>query len=170
MMLKWFGAAVIIVGCGGFGLSMAASVKRECRQLIQLVHILDFFESELQYHLTSLPELCRLAAHESSGSIRNLFETLSVTLSSQTHPDARSCMYDTLKNQEIFTGRVYKHLQQLGKSLGRFDLNGQIQGIRTIRKVCESDIEILRRNKDIRTRSYQTLSLCAGAALVILFV
>ena len=59
---------------------------------------------------------------------------------------------------------------QLGDSLGRFDLSGQIQGLASVQKRAEFELEQLRRNQDVRLRSYQTLGLCAGAALVVLFL
>ena len=60
--------------------------------------------------------------------------------------------------------------QQLGKSLGRFDLNGQLQGIEQVRAHCRRELSSLENGRDQRIRGYQTLGVCAGAALAILFV
>jgi hypothetical protein len=58
----------------------------------------------------------------------------------------------------------------LGTSLGRYDLQGQLNGIESVRIRCRSDLEELERNRDVRLRSYQRLGLCAGCALAILFL
>ena len=58
----------------------------------------------------------------------------------------------------------------LGASLGRFDLQGQLQGIESVRAQCRKDLAELEDNRDQRLRSYQTLGLCAGCALAILFL
>lgn len=170
MIIKWFGAALIVTGCGGFGVSMAAAARQEERQLVQLLHALELMESELQYRLTPLPELCAMAARETGGCMSRLFRQLSDLMARCSHSDVRSCMHDALGSQEGLSRRIRRHLQYLGKSLGRFDLPGQLQGIRAVRNACEADVQALRSNREVRLRSYQTLSLCAGAALVILFV
>ena len=61
-------------------------------------------------------------------------------------------------------------LRQLGQTLGCFDLAGQIQGLKSVQDVCRRELARLEHNRDARLRSYQTLGLCAGTALVILFV
>jgi len=62
------------------------------------------------------------------------------------------------------------HLDLLGSSLGRFDLKGQLSGLESVRNTCRKTLEEMNRNRDNRLRSYQTLGLCCGAALVILFI
>ena len=61
-------------------------------------------------------------------------------------------------------------LRLLGQTLGNFDLPGQLQGLKSSQDVCRRELARLEHNRDARLRSYQTLGLCAGAALVILFV
>ena len=61
-------------------------------------------------------------------------------------------------------------LQNLGNSLGRFDLSGQLKGLEGVRQECRGKLTRLMGNQEVRLRSYQTLGLCAGAALVILLM
>ena len=56
------------------------------------------------------------------------------------------------------------------QNLGKFDMSGQLRGLENARNVCRENLELLMYNKDRRLRSYQTLGLCAGAAVAILFV
>ena len=65
---------------------------------------------------------------------------------------------------------VGKLLKELGKTLGRFDLPGQLRGIEGVRRSSRKALDQLERNRDVRLRSYQTLGLCAGAALAILLI
>lgn len=170
MTIRGIGAVLIIASCGGFGYSMAAGIRQQEKLLHQLIQILQVMESELQYRLTSLPELCRTASGECVGPLCELFHTLAENLALQEHPDAAVCMDSALQCCENLPGRLKRHLRYLGKSLGRFDLNGQLEGLRRVRSGCESDLTVLAQNRDQRVRSYQTLSLCAGTALAILFV
>lgn len=170
MHIKWLGACLILLGCGGCGCSIAASARREERLLTQLGRILDFMEWELEYRLTPLPELCALAAEETGGVLREVFLSLSQKLTQQYAPSAGSCMGEVLQQTSRLPGRIRKHLAYLGRSLGRFDLPGQLNGIRAVRKACREDLTRLHQNWEVRLRSYQTLGICAGAALVILFI
>jgi stage III sporulation protein AB len=61
-------------------------------------------------------------------------------------------------------------LSLLGESLGKFDLSGQLRGLEGIRSECHRRLDALSENQEVRLRSYKTLGLCAGAALVILFI
>lgn len=170
MNLKFIGAAFIIAGCGGVGFSMAATHRREEKALRQLIRALDYMGCELQYRLTPLPELCRCAASESGGAVSQALLYLAVELESQVAPDAASCMNVALSRTRGLPQRARKNLQLLGSSLGKFDLQGQLTGLEAARKQCRRELEELSRDRDVRLRSYQTLGLCAGSALAILFL
>lgn len=170
MTAKWMGAAFIIFGCGGFGFSLAAGKRKEERILKQLIRILNYLECELQYHLTPLPQLCRQAGKEAGGTVRAVFLQMAEELDAKTFPDAASCMESALFFNVDIPYYIREIFYQLGRMLGYFDLPGQIKSLHAIQETCEWELCRLRKNRDERLRSYQTLGLCAGAALVILFI
>lgn len=170
MSIKIFGALCIILACGGMGYSMAAAHRREENDLRQLIGVLDFMGCELQYRLTPLPELCRCAAMEVNGSVGQVLQNLTQELEAQVSPDASSCMRAVVEKFSKLPASVRKNLLTLGASLGRFDLQGQLKGLEGVRVQCRNDLDALEKNRDVRLRSYQTLGLCAGCALAILFL
>lgn len=170
MSIKWFGAALILAGCGGVGLTMAAGVRQQVNLLSDLNRLLDFLEAELQYRLTTLPELASQAAQECSGILRKVFTEYAEKLRRNDSADAASCMDKVLECHADLPVRIRKHLKHLGHSLGRYDLPGQLRGLQAVRNACMNDLTKIQTNCDVRQRSYQTLALCAGTALVILFV
>lgn len=170
MNYKLLGAVFIIAGCGGFGSSLVITHKKSETVLRQLIAALDYMECELQYRLTPLPELCRQTAAESSGRIREVFISLSEELENQVSPEVKSCMNAALCQVRELPDRAKKELLELGQTLGRFDLPGQLKGLEAIRRNCRSELDELSKNREVRLRSYQTLGLCAGAALAILFL
>lgn len=169
MNLKLIGTLIIIVGCGGFGFRLATTHRRVEKELRQFLIALDQMQCELEYRLTPLPELCRLAGETSSGGVRKLFITLCRELESQIAPDAQCCMNAAVAASDL--PPVLKNLfWELGKTLGRFDLTGQLRGLEAVRKDTNLALDKLTKNQDVRLRSYQTLGLCAGAALAILLL
>lgn len=169
-MFKLLGSILVIGGCGGVGFMLALSHKRTEMVLRQLLSALDFMECELQYRLTPLPELCRQTAAESKGWVGDIFLALADELDNQISPEVKSCMNAALAKSRELPEQAKIAMTELGQTLGRFDLPGQIKGIENVRQICRQGLDTLSSNRDQRIRSYQTLSLCAGAALAILFI
>lgn len=170
MRYRWIGAVLIIGSCGGCGFSIAAGKRKEEQLLCQLLHILQLMEAELRYRLMPLPELCNLIAQESCGILRSVFLSLYRELTYRKLPDAGSCMAAVLQSTGEIPVTIRRVLSHLGHSLGRFDLEGQLQGIQSVRKRCEHLLETIQKNRDERLRSYQTLGICAGMALAIVLI
>ena len=170
MGYKWIGALLIIGSCSGCGFAIAAGKRREQLLLSQLLDVLRFLENELQYRLTDLPELCRLAAANTGGDLGRVFAHLNRELNSRTLPDAGSCMYAAIQHTGDIPARVRRLLVQLGNGLGQFDLPGQLSAIRAAGKRCGESLEAVRKNREERLRSYQTLGVCAGAALAVILI
>lgn len=170
MTVKLIGALCIVIACGGAGYTMAAAHRREENGLRQLIGVLDFMGCELQYRLTPLPELFRFAAGEVHGALGQILLVLTEAMETRQSDDASECMRLALEKGNRLSPRVRKNLVALGTTLGRFDLPGQMQGIESVRQQCRRELDELEQNRDVRLRSYQTLGLCAGFALAILFL
>lgn len=170
MGYKWVGAILIIVSCGGCGFSIAAGKRREEKLHCQLLDMLQFMENELQYRLTALPELCQMAAANTRGDLSNVFSNLHRELETRKLPDAGSCMYAAIRQSGEIPARIRRLLILLGNSLGQFDLPGQIDGIRSVRRRCTDSLESIRKNREQQLRCFQTLGVCAGAALAVVLI
>lgn len=170
MSYKWIGAIFILTGCGGFGLSMVCQQRHQEKLLGQFLEVVNFMAWELSYHLTPLPELCRQAAGEVGGSLRGVLLSLCRELDTKASPEVSGCMKKALADHRELTGPVRRLLFQLGRTLGRFDLPGQLQGLEALAASCRREQQKQQKNREDKLRSCQTLCLCAGAALVILFM
>ena len=170
MNIKWIGAILIIAGSGGFGFLMAWNYKRELESLRQLVRALEYMESDLEYRLTTLSELSKKTAEILTGSLQRLFLNFAKELDGQVAPDAEFCMTVALNNTPELPKRTVEYLTALGQSLGVFDLQGQLRGLESVRSSCMSTITQMEQQRPQRVRSYETLGLCAGAALAILLI
>ena len=168
-MIRLLGAVLLAAGCGGFGFSLAAAHRREISMLRKLIQALQEMEWELKYRMPVLSGLCKIAADTSGGMIREVFRELEEKLNNREVYDISACM-NAVMNQKDLPRSVRRNLKQLGSSLGRYDLEGQLQGLETIRRQCRKDLKKLEENSGQRLRNYQTLGLCAGAALVILLI
>lgn len=170
MPLKWIGAILVVAGCGGLGFSLAMNYRREEKTLRQLLNILEFMECELEFRLSALPQLCREGAEHASGSVRQIFLALAEELEMQVCPDAVCCMDMALRKAKELPASARKLMLLLGQSLGRFDLKGQLSELASVKAACREALDELLCHRETRIRNYQTLGLCAGAALAILLI
>ena len=169
-MLKWIGAILILASCGGFGFSLSAAHAREETALLQVIDALEYMRSELQYRMTPLPELCALAGNQNRSAVGQVLLMLARELECKISPDAEQCMLIALDSEGEMPRRAREAFRMLGTTLGRFDAEGQLRGLESVEGFCRQELRKLSENRDIRLRGYQTLGLCAGAALVILFI
>ena len=169
MMLQYIGAILVICACGGYGFLLAANYRREEKYLKQFLDAVHFMECELEYNLTSLPQLCAEAGQKAGGKVGAVFAAFSEQLALQKYSEPAACMEIALKESAL-TGNIAELFTFLGRSVGRFDLDGQRKGLQQIQNECSCLLTKMQENRDVRIRNYQTLGLCAGAALAILFI
>ncbi len=170
MTIKILGVILVISACGSVGFRIAANHRAEERALRNLIGILDFMECELRYRLTPLPVLCRRVGAEFPSVPGNFFTALASEMDSQRTSNMNLCVACALDTQRKIPATTRRIVSQLGNTIGRFDLEGQLKGLDAIRNECKRNLSILSDDRDVRLRSYQTLSLCAGASLAILLI
>lgn len=169
MIQKWIGAALVFAGCSSVGFLMAAGYRREEKLLMQTKRFLEKLECELSCRVSTLPQLCHMA-FDCGDPIRSLYTKLEEELDRQVMPDVNSCMQAAIRKQPQLPASVRSIHEQLGMTLGQFDLQGQLQQIGAVRAICEDNLSRIRDHRDEKLKSYQTLGLCAGAALALLFL
>lgn len=169
MTRRIIGAVLLMAGCGGFAVALAAHNARQKQLLRQLMRIVNEMEWELKFRLTPLPELCIHSAETVHGELKKVFVEFGNRLNRGWEGDVSGCMNALAANPEIPV-RVRNCLRELGGCLGRFDLETQLEGLKTVKEKIRHELEALNENGKERIRSYQTLALCAGAALAILLI
>ena len=168
-MIRLTGTVLIVAGCMGFGYSLGAAHRTEEKLIRNLRTALQEMQWELNYRMTQLPELCDIASVAAGGQVGDLLKTLAGKLHRREVEDISGTV-NALLNQRLFPRRVRRNLRQLGASLGRFDLEGQLQGLEAVRQQCCADLKELEESREQRLRCYQTLAVCGGIALAILLI
>ena len=170
MNYKLIGAMCVILACGGVGFMMATQYVMQIRALADTIAVINYMESEIQYRCTPLPALCRQAAAQVSGRLHLVFAGLADELEAQVAPNVELCMISVLDKLNITCESIREILLRLSYNLGNFDMVGQLKALENARNLCREDLKQLQQGKRERIRSYQTLGLCAGAAIAILLV
>lgn len=169
MSIRIIGVCFVAVACSFLGFKLASDFRFEMKALRDLINILNYMECELHFRLTPLPQLCRISA-EHGKSLKCVFLSFAREMEHQASPDTAKCMETAILQNADLTDAVKPYLLEFGSSCGKFDLEGQLSGIDAVRKKCSKNLKELEKDKDMRIRNYQTLGLCAGAALAILLL
>ena len=169
-MLKIIGAAFVVLSCGFVGFGIARNYKQTIYELEQLLLALEFMQTQMQYQKTPLPLLCQKTAENTLGKVSKAFLAFANELDKYVSADPSVCMTKS-------TDRLWESLPEmrvlfmhLGRVLGKFDLEGQQKGIAAVHSEAKAKLDSLLLNGESRMRGYQTLGLCAGAAVAILLL
>ena len=168
MMGKWIGAMMIVAGCAGIGLSLAANEKRRAFYLRLLLQKLERMEQELSSHILALPNL--FAVVKSEDPLGMLFAAMARLLEEKAYPSAQDCMEAALLEQSGIPVDVKDILRRLGSGLGLLDLDGQRRQLQIVIEECRRSLDTLMDGQALRLKNYCTLSLCCGAALAVLLI
>ena len=168
MIFKVLGALLIIAGCGGCGLAKCRLHRKDVYAIREFIKALEYMECELQCRLTPLPSLCRNVISICDSPIREVFETLSEELDNQICPNAELCLEAALLKCVSLPKCIRKGVSALGKTLGVFDVEGQMKELQSVRNEYTKMLSSYTDNEDNRMRSYQTIGLCAGIAIAII--
>ena len=170
MNVKLIGSVLIVISCAFVGFQMAAMHRRETNTIKQIITVMEYMEAELIYRHTPLPELCSSAAERSSGMLRDIFMSFSKAFTDHTSSNGENCVKEVLDQFTQFPEVCKKLLLQFGGTVGIFDLNGQVDALKAVKQECHRQLAVRQENQEIRLRSYQTLGICAGAALAIILI
>lgn len=170
MIYRLIGAALIVLSCSAMGFCMAASHKREVRLLQGFLTSVQYMKSELQYRCIPLPELCSKTALVSDDIVAQFFSLLSKNLITQVYSNPVDCAQSAIKQLKNAPATLTSVMQTFSGHLGMFNLEGQVRALERTANETQDALKKLSQDQEVRMRSYQTLGICAGAALAILLV
>lgn len=169
MMIRVLGAVCTLLAGSCYAITIGKEHRKKEGYYEQLLLILEHFVWELQTNMAPLPVCCAAAAHCARGEMAVLFDCLSQKLEKGEVNSAAQCMAECVAQQDL-PPQLTQRLLQLGDTLGRYDLSGQIGGIQSISQLCMRDLQALTAARGKSLKSCQALGLCTGAAVAILLL
>lgn len=170
MLIKVLGAICIIAACGSVGFQLSATHKKIERNMRMLISGIAYIQRELEYRMSPLPEILLQAEKQCDGVVGSFFRLLSQELEKQSSANISYCVDLVIGQLRDVPEAVKKGMLLLGKSLGQFDLDGQMKALESVQNECDEILTALTANRDVRLRNYQTIALCAGVAIAIIFI
>jgi stage III sporulation protein AB len=171
-MIRLLGAALVLGGSTAIGLLTAAQLRRRAQVIAALLGMLDRMESELSFRLTPLPlllsRLSEAAGKPLAAALQLCRDRLRET---ERQPFAEIWREALARNAALPLGEEErKSLEELGRMLGRYELEGQLLAIRSARASLERCLSRAEGERDRLGRLFGVLGVSAGAVLVLLLL
>ena len=125
---------------------------------------------ELEYRLTPLPQICVGAADMTYGILQKVFRLLARELEAQVSPNARCCLQIVLQEIPDIPAKLKVLLLDFSDTLGCYALDGQVLQLNRVKQESVRLQNKMREESNECIRRYQTLGVCAGIGLAILFI
>lgn len=166
--MKIAGVLFIVISAGSVGFRIAAGLKNRCKSLRQLYNAMQQLYHELAFCATPLPQVFALLAASCAEEHKKIFEQVSAEMEQNRWMTPRSAMERSLKlYPNEFVGEI---LLELAGKLGKYDVQAQLLGIEDAKHQMEEMLGNLEEERRLKSKTYKTLSICAGLAAAILLI
>lgn len=171
-MIKLLGIVLILISTFSTGMAMVGGVRATLDQTRALQSLLQLMHSEIQCHMTPLPDIFAQGAKTISGPIGELCGKIANAFQKG---DPQTFYYAIQSS----IGAVPKLLLprsaqgvflELAKSLGRYDLDSQLTAITHAQERLERICITLESEREGRCRSYGAVCACAGLCFLIIVI
>ena len=164
------GALLVVGGFTYIGLLSSYSLKSTILLLEEYICILDNLICEMEFQRTPLPVLCRSVVRNRCSRLHDVFNHLADEMDAQTSPNVSTCVRTVLDRSGELPAAVREMLCRLGESLGRFDVEGEISNLQSLRSEAIDRLNTMRLTQKEKGKTNQTLWVCAGALAAVLMM
>ena len=171
-MIRLFGASLVVLAASAAGFGFAKNVRLQCAQLDALSWALETMAGEMSARLTPLPEIFLLLGSGGQRDVSLFFKTAAMALTTPpgcTVPVAFKRGFAAAMNFRPGEQAV-QALYALSAGLGRFELERQLAAIEQAKAAVTRALLSLQAQKQVRTRCYGTIGVCAGLALAVILL
>lgn len=170
-MLRMLGGLLIMAGALWCGVSAVECLRRRARTLVELRASLVWLAEELTFRLTPLPKLLEHLSRDRQGSVGLFYQETLAGLGRDPEGGLRESWRRAMVLQLDFLKEDERQvLVEVGQTLGRYDAQAQAQVLNQaagrLETIHAQAVEDARR----LGRVYTSLSLAAGAALVLVLL
>lgn len=170
--MKIAGIIFILGAFGSVGLRIAASLRKRCRILQQLLAALRTMRNEIACCGTPLPQVFALMAVSADGSIARVFSSIAKLMDKRRWITPHNAMEQALKEEPQLQGdsEICELLMSLAVGLGKYDRSSQLQILDKAKGELELLLQAAKQECSVRSKTYEVLGICAGISVTILLI
>lgn len=169
--MRTLGICLVVLACVGFGLSLCMARQRRIRVLRELEKALGILAGELGTSVRATGALCTLLAENCAGEVGAFFQGVVSAIPDLAERSFAEIWEDSaLRTLASLRAEERSLVAGLGGSIGRFELERQLEAVALCRRELRSALEEARRSYPAERKLCLGLSVSAGAMLAILLL
>ncbi len=137
-------------------------------ELKEMKNALNMFLTKIKFTYESVPETFNEIGNNINGSIGKIFRISAENMKEKSAGDAWEEVVE--KTDSSLTEEDKSIIKNLGRMLGKTDLEGQVSEIKLVQNFLNTQIEIAEKEKIKNEKLYKTLGGVVGLAIVIILV
>lgn len=170
-MIRFLGAALLMAGCGGLGLSAVNRLDSRVRDLRELSAGLEILRRELGWRLSPLPRALETASGGTQGRPARFFTFCAQGAERLAGAPFRTLWLTGLEQCPLRLSREDRVLlEQLGPVLGRYDGDSQRQAVESVLTGLSRQLAQAEDDRRRLGRVYAVLGLTAGLFLTLVLI
>lgn len=169
MIIKCLILLLVFASSLSIGILIAKKYENRVKELKDMKNALNIFETKIKFTYASVPEIFEEIAKQFGEEIvGQIFRTASILMKDKSAGEAWNEGIDTVNSNMTLEDK--STLKNLGKLLGKTDLEGQISEIRLVTDLLNTQIELAEIDRRKNEKMYKTLGGIIGLTLVIILV
>lgn len=137
-------------------------------ELKEMKNALNMFLTKIRFTYESVPESFREIGNSIDGNVGKIFRTSSELMKEKNAGDAWE---ETIEKIETNMKEEDKSIiKNLGRMLGKTDLEGQVSEIKLVQEFLNTQIDVAEKERQKNEKLYKTLGGVVGLAIVIILV
>lgn len=150
------------------GKIIAKKYYNRVTELKEMKNALNMFLTKIRFTYESVPESFNEIGNNIKGKIGKIFKTASNKMKNMSAGDAWEETIE--KSDTSLTDEDKNIIKNLGRMLGKTDLEGQVSEIKLLQNFLNTQIDIAEKEKQKNEKLYKTLGGVIGLAIVIILV
>ena len=166
--IKLFILFLIFLSSLKAGKIIAKKYSNRVDELKEMKNALNMFLTKIKFTYESVPETFSEIGNNINGNIGKIFRVASENMKEKAAGDAWEEVVE--KTETSLTDEDKNIIKNLGRMLGKTDLDGQVSEIKLVQNFLNTQIELAEKEKQKNEKLYKTLGGVVGLAIVIILV
>lgn len=137
-------------------------------ELKEMKNALNMFLTKIRFTYESVPESFSEIGNNINGKIGEIFKDASNSMKEMPAGEAWEKVIE--EKETSFTDEDKNIIKNLGRMLGKTDLEGQVSEVKLVQNFLDTQIELAEKEKQKNEKMYKTLGGVIGLAIVIILV
>lgn len=150
------------------GNMLAKKYVNRVKELKEMKNALNIFETKIRFTYGTVPEIFEDISKQIEGTVGEIFRVASEQMKTKSAGEAWNDSIDS--NNMNLNSEDKVILKNLGKLLGKTDVDGQISEIKLVSEFLDTQIELAESEQKKNEKMYKTLGGIVGLTIVIILM